>query len=174
MVLTSCVNGASASLLGAGRRSLAAHHSLTEESSRAMTQHEGGCLCGQVRYVLKGEPAGVGLCHCTHCQKLSGSAFSMAAIARKEAVEIQGELHTYEDTGESGQPVFRRFCPTCGSQIVSEAEVLPDMMVIKAGTFDDTSWLLPTFNGFSDSAQCWVELPRGMHNFHRLPDRIPD
>jgi hypothetical protein len=153
-----------------GDEILATHHPPTEGSSSAMTQHEGGCLCGQVRYVLKGEPAGVGLCHCTHCQKLSGSAFSMAAIARKEAVEIRGELRTYEDTGDSGEVVFRRFCPACGSQIISEAAIIPEITVIKAGTFDDTRWLQPTFNGFCDSAQGWVEMPRSMQNFHRLPE----
>jgi hypothetical protein len=52
-------------------------------------------------------------------------------------------LKTYHDTGESGQPVLRQFCDECGSPVISDVAVMPDILFIKAGTLDDTSWLSP-------------------------------
>lgn len=134
-----------------------------------MTNHHGGCLCGRVRYVLHGEPDAVCVCHCTHCQKQTSSAFSIVALAPKTSVEIKGELATYADTGDSGQAVLRRFCPTCGSPVVGECASMPDVQIIKAGTFNDTDWLQPTFNIYCDSAQSWVKIPEGQQNFGRMP-----
>ena len=52
---------------------------------------------------------------------------------------MTGPIKTFEDTGDSGKPVHRRFCPECGSPIISEVEVMPGLAFIKAGTLDDTT-----------------------------------
>jgi hypothetical protein len=135
-----------------------------------MSRHAGSCLCGKVRYVLNQEPTSIVVCHCTHCQKQTASAFSIFVQAPRKAVEISGVLQTYKDTGDSGQPVNRQFCPNCGSPILSELAIMPDVAFIKAGTFDDTDWLKPTFNMFCDSAQHWVDLPGEIPNFARMPE----
>src|SRR5664279_416174 len=118
-----------------------------------MRRIEGGCLCGQVRYSAHAEPVFVGVCHCKNCQKQSGTAFSVVIAIPKSAMSIQGQLKTYHDKGDSGQPVLRRFCAECGSPIVTEVSVMPDLTLIKAGTLDDTSWLDPKMHIFCDSAQ---------------------
>src|SRR5215203_1715238 len=81
----------------------------------------GGCLCGSVSYESEAEPTLTAVCHCRHCQKQTSSAFSMFIVLPKGSLRIEGEpLAAFEDVGESGLPVFRKFCPKCGSAIVGE------------------------------------------------------
>jgi hypothetical protein len=86
-------------------------------------------------------------------------------MAPRKAVQITGNFQAYKDTGDSGQTVLRQFCPNCGSPILSEAAMMPEVAFIKAGTFHDTGWLRPTFNMFCDSAQRWLVLPEDIPNF---------
>ena len=72
-----------------------------------MVEMTGGCLCGQVRYSANAEPAFVGVCHCTHCQKQTGTAFSVLVGVPKSAMKTQGRLKIFHDKGDSGQPVER-------------------------------------------------------------------
>src|SRR4051812_10223139 len=78
--------------------------------------HEGGCLCGSIRYQVKGEPVRTTVCHCTFCQHVTGSAFVADALFTKEAVSIQGTFSTYNhESDESGYLITLQFCPHCGS-----------------------------------------------------------
>ena len=56
-----------------------------------MQDRKGGCLCGAMRYVLKGEPRAIAICHCTHCQRQSGSSFSFNLVIREADYEQSGE-----------------------------------------------------------------------------------
>ena len=59
--------------------------------------HEGGCLCGAIRYRVKGNPQRASVCHCTFCQRHTGIAFGFAAFFEEQNVEFIGnELTTYE------------------------------------------------------------------------------
>ena len=118
----------------------------------------GGCLCGQVRYELNAEPAVCINCHCTHCQKQAGSAFSIIVGVPEGSIDLTGNLKIYEDRGESGGGVQRKFCPDCGSPIVSLVASAPGMIWVKAGTLDDTTSLSPAMNIFTKSKQHWLEL----------------
>src|SRR5580765_9093163 len=108
-----------------------------------MPQIAGGCLCGKIRYSANAEPAFTGVCHCRNCQKQGGTAFSIVVGVPAAALSVQGEMKTFHDKGDSGKTVDRRFCPDCGSPIVTEVEAMPGMAILKAGTLDDTSWLKP-------------------------------
>ena len=119
---------------------------------------EGGCLCGQVRYSAEAEPVFVGLCHCTNCQKSTGSAFRVAVAIPTAALAIRGNMKTYEDRGDTGKPFHRNFCPNCGSSIVNEGDSLAGVSIIGAGTLDDSSWVQPTLEIYCDSAQSWIWL----------------
>ena len=134
-----------------------------------MPEIEGGCLCGAVRYAASGEPAFVGVCHCRDRQKFSGSAFAVVVGVRKAALSVQGTLRTFTKQGESGKPIHRRFSPTCGSAIADEAEALPDIVMLGAGTLDDPSGLKPAMQIYCDSAQPWVQLGGEMRRFARMP-----
>jgi hypothetical protein len=129
----------------------------------------GSCLCGQVKYSARAEPVLVAVCHCKHCQKQAGSAFTVVVGIPKSAVSIQGQLKTFNDTGDSGQPVRRNFCPECGSTIISETAGMPDIIFIKAGSLDDTSWLDPKIHVYCDSAQRWTPIPEGSQKFAKMP-----
>jgi hypothetical protein len=132
-----------------------------------MSKIEGGCLCGKVRYSSTAGPAFTAVCHCTHCQKQSGTAFSVIVAVPSEELTVTGALKTFEDTGESGMPVHRNFCPDCGSPIISIVDRLPGLSYIKAGTLDDVSWLKPTTEIWCDSAQPWVSLAGDTQKFAR-------
>jgi hypothetical protein len=110
------------------------------------------------------------VCHCSHCQTQTSSAFSILVAVPKGSLQIGGEpLGAYETQGESGQPVIRKFCPNCGSAIVSDITVTPDLEWIKAGTLDDTSWLQPQLHMWRDSAQPWVNIDDAIPAFERNP-----
>jgi hypothetical protein len=109
-----------------------------------MREMTGGCLCGQVRYQANAEPMFTAVCHCRNCQKQAGAAFSLVVAVPKPSVSVSGSLAVYHDMGDSGRPVERRFCPHCGSPVFSEVAIMPDVIIIKAGTLDDTGWLSPT------------------------------
>jgi len=130
---------------------------------------EGGCLCGKVRYSADAEPVFVGMCHCSSCQRGSGSAFNIVVALPKPAVSVQGTLATFEGRGDSGKATYRRFCPMCASPIASEAEVMPDVVMIPAGTLDDTSWVKPTMQIYCDSAEPWVKLEGDLQRFPGMP-----
>src|ERR1044072_5980295 len=115
-----------------------------------MPQIAGGCLCGKVRYSASGDPAFVGVCHCTDCQKFTGSAFAVVIGVPATALKGEGAVTTFSKTGESGKSIHRRFCPACGSSLVDEADALPGIAMIGSGTLDDASWVKPAMQIYCD------------------------
>ena len=71
--------------------------------------------------------------------------------------------------GDTGKSIHRTFCPECGSSIADEADALPDVVMLGAGTLDDASWLKPGMEIFCDSAQSWVHLQSDMKRFPKMP-----
>ena len=135
-----------------------------------MPKLEGGCLCGAVRYASEAEPALTAVCHCPDCQKQTSSAFSVLVAVPKGTLRLEGrDLAAYEGVGESGQPVTSRFCPRCGSPIVSHVSATPDLEWIKAGTLDDLSWYEPQMHIWCDTTQPWVRIDQECSRFERNP-----
>lgn len=134
-----------------------------------MSKIEGGCLCGAVRYRSSAEPLMTVICQCSHCQRTSGSPYSVMLAMPQDSLEFDGALSTYDDTGTSGQVVHRRFCGRCGSPIVSDAEVAPNMRFLKAGSLDDASGVQPQAAIWCDSAQPWAPLPDGVQQVPQNP-----
>jgi hypothetical protein len=71
------------------------------------------------------------------CQKQTGTTFSLVVGIPKSALSLQGDIKTFNDTGDSGQPVLWSFCPNCGFPIMSDVAVMPELTFLKAGTLDD-------------------------------------
>ncbi|HVS77119.1 MAG TPA: GFA family protein [Steroidobacteraceae bacterium] len=134
-----------------------------------MASIKGSCLCGNVRYSADAEPAFVGVCHCADCQRFTGSAFSTVIAVPAAALRVTGVLKTFSKQGDSGKLIHRRFCPECGSGIVDEAQALPGMVMLNAGTLDDRSWVKPQSEIYCDSAQPWVRLGGELKRFAKLP-----
>jgi hypothetical protein len=130
-----------------------------------MQDRKGGCLCGAVRYVLKGEPRAIAICHCTHCQRQSGSLFSFNLVIRETDYEQSGESMVYVDKGDSGQPVYRHFCGRCGSPILATIAAAPGKVVVKAGTLDSMEGLQPQTEIYTDHAVKWLAPVAGATRF---------
>ena len=121
-----------------------------------MQDRKGGCLCGAVRYTLKSEPRAITICHCSHCQKQSGSAFSFNLVVKEADYEQCGETMVFVDKGDSGHPVYRHFCSRCGSPILAIIAAAPGKVVLKAGTLDNIDGLQPQAEIYTDRAAKWV------------------
>jgi len=134
-----------------------------------MATMTGGCLCGRVRYAVTGDPAFSGVCHCRNCQRYTGSAFEPVMAFPADTVSVQGDLKTYQDTGDSGKPVYRRFCPNCGSGLIAEADALPGLKLVLVGTMDDPSGFQPAMEVYCSSAQPWVHAGGERQRFPKMP-----
>ncbi len=121
-----------------------------------MSKISGGFLCGSLRYTSSAEPVMVAICHCTDCQKQSGSAFSVNVGVPEASIKLTGDTaRGYAVTGTSSQAVTRYFCTTCGGPTHTVPEAFQGLAVIKAGTLDDSSWVKPGVQIWCDSAQPW-------------------
>ena len=120
----------------------------------------GQCLCGQITYELEGDLLATAVCHCDHCQRQSGGAFSVNLIVLESQMAVSGTLSTFEDRGEHGDAVYvyRRFCGECGSPIFSALVEPAGVIAVKAGTLDDRSDVVPTVQAWCEHKQPWVEL----------------
>jgi hypothetical protein len=134
-----------------------------------MAEISGGCLCGAVRYSGNAEPMFAGVCHCTDCQKFSGSAFASVIAVPMAAVAVTGTLKTFTKMGDSGKPMHRQFCPECGSGIMDEADLMPGVAMLNVGTLDDPSWVKPVSQIYCDSAQAWAVLGGEIKQFAKMP-----
>lgn len=122
-----------------------------------MGQLDGRCLCGKVTYDCDGEPMATLLCHCTDCQRQTGTAFSIVVGVEREALHVDGAVSSFTTVGEdTGEAVHRQFCTACGSPIVSLPDATPDLAFIKAGTLNDRSWLEPEMEIWCRSAHPYV------------------
>lgn len=128
---------------------------------------EGGCLCGSIRYEFDGAPLVVAVCHCRHCQKQGGSAFSINVVVPVEAYRQNGDTTMFEDVGDSGHMVVRHFCGRCGSPIHSAAAAMPQFAIIKAGTLDDPAPFTPTQEAYCDTAMPWMPSVPSAERFPR-------
>lgn len=134
-----------------------------------MSHIKGGCLCGNVQYESSAGPLMIAVCHCTHCRKQSGSAFSVNIGVPLDSVTITGSsLKIYTDLGTSDKSVLRNFCGNCGSPILSDVKASDGLCFIKVGTLDDSSWVVPGAEIWCDSKVSWGaigdELPKMPQN----------
>lgn len=121
-----------------------------------MSKIKGSCLCGAIQYESTAQPLMIAVCHCTHCQKQSGSAFSVNIGVPADSVTLTGEsLAIYEDVGATGKPTLRKFCNQCGSPIMTDVTAAAGVLFIKAGTLDDASWVKPGAQIWCDSKASW-------------------
>jgi len=118
----------------------------------------GSCHCGRITYEAVIEADNVGICHCTDCQTLSGSAFRTVAFSQPgQFTLITGTLQKYIKIGESGNERIQSFCSNCGSPIYSAPTSGNDVQYsIRVGTIKERAELVPKFQIWHQSAQNWV------------------
>ena len=132
--------------------------------------YQGGCECGFVRYQFRGEPLTCYACHCTDCQSASGSAFSLSMLVQREDIQIT--------SGEEAQHIFtmnhdqrvRHHCGQCGAALWYGGAEASELVALKAGTFDDTSWFQPIAHVWVRSAQAWFRFDSNVATYETQPD----
>lgn len=122
---------------------------------------EGGCACGSVRYRLMSRPLFVHCCHCTWCQRETGSAFVINAMIEADRVVLTkgwpGSVETPSASG-SGQKITR--CPVCWVALWSNYAGAGDAIrFVRVGTLDEPGRLPPDIHIFTSSKLPWVVLP---------------
>lgn len=120
-----------------------------------MDRHEGGCLCGDVRFVTTGAPWRVGICHCLDCRKNHGALFHASAIFPETAVTVTGETRAYQG---------RHFCPRCGSPVFAQ---FGDEIGVNLGALDAPDLFRPTYELWTIRREGWLPPFPGMRGFAR-------
>lgn len=118
----------------------------------------GGCLCGQVHFVITAAPRGLVYCHCKRCQRRTGTAFATGAITQPHSVAVtagQQHVRTYEP--EVG--FHKQFCACCGSQLFTVAPEDGNVQAVRFGTLDDPPTLPVLGHQFVTCAAPWHPLP---------------
>jgi hypothetical protein len=133
----------------------------------------GGCPCEAVRFQVTAMPLLVYACHCTECQRWSGSAFSLSMPVKAGSFSLtRGETQDFRRTGASGVESTYRFCGNCGGRVYGQRNSRPEIISVRAGTLDDTSWLRPIAHVYMRSAQAWERIPNNAECFEIMPSDL--
>lgn len=117
----------------------------------------GSCLCGAVRYTVSAPISELRACHCTHCQKASGTGMSVNAVVPSVSFALnQGTPKRYADKADSGRTLFRYFCGDCGSPLYSHRQTTPETLALRIGTLDDSSAMKITTHIWTASKRPWT------------------
>ena len=126
-----------------------------------MSTLEGGCLCGKVRFKAHKPPVRTFACHCTFCQRVTGSAFYAESIFEVDSIEFNsGDLSRYEHVSDtSRKKVVVEFCSNCGTTVGLSFERWPTMRAISRGCYDNPNAAEISSHIWTRSAQTGVVLP---------------
>lgn len=126
---------------------------------------EGGCRCGQVRFRVGAPPLLTMACHCTGCQRMTGSAFSLSAAIPSQAFSVtQGEPVIGGIHGASRH----YFCPHCLSWMFTRPEGIDAFVNVRSTLLDDPSGLPPFIETWTREKLLWATTP-AVHSFEALP-----
>lgn len=117
----------------------------------------GGCLCGGVRYEVRGPFLRAGHCHCSRCRRHSGAAAStQGRVRREDFVLLSGAdlVRVYRPDGGS----VKAFCSVCGSSLFGGSWPEGDEVSIRFGTLDGDPGIRPQFHTFVGSKALWDEI----------------
>ena len=132
----------------------------------------GGCACGRVRYRVNEAPLFPYACHCTDCQRTTGSAFVIHSTVAKEDFEIEGDTQSVTLPTSSGAGYDIHFCCNCGTCVWCIYHVRADpVLIVRSGTFDDAARVTPGAHIFTASMQPWFKLPDDVPSFPQAFDR---
>ncbi len=116
----------------------------------------GGCHCGAITYEADVDPEAVGICHCSDCQRLTGSAFRVTVRAPAESFVLRGKPTLYVKTADSGTKRVHAFCPTCGSPVyATSADAQPTTYSLRLGALRERFELRPRRQIWCRSALPW-------------------
>lgn len=120
--------------------------------------HEGGCLCGQVRWRASGSPANVRVCHCRLCQRWTGAPFFARAVFLDSAIERCGETTRWPTSPR----IDRLSCARCGTPMFAEPKDAPPRLGVSLASLDDPQAIRPDCHIWASSKLDWVCLDDGL------------
>jgi hypothetical protein len=120
-----------------------------------MNRLTGGCLCGDVRFEVAGQPYRVGICHCLDCRKRHGALFGTSAIFPEDALKVIGETRDYNG---------RFFCPRCGSPVFTRSA---DEVEVNVGSLDEPNQFKPTYELWTIRRESWLPAFQLAHHYER-------
>lgn len=128
----------------------------------------GSCLCGAIRYEIRGAPLMMYYCHCGTCRKATGTAFATNILVQAaDFVLVAGRelLSAFESSPNK----HRHFCSACGSPIYSQAEATKQIVSVRCGTLDTELAAQPSVHTYvADKAEWYAiadelpKMPRGL------------
>lgn len=122
-----------------------------------------------VRYQLLEPPLMVVACHCSECQKLSTSAFSITAVVKSSSVVFSGEMSNWSRACDSGNVNAAKFFPTCGNRLYHFDPSDSSTFRLKPSNLSDTRIIEPTMHVWVSEKQDWFEIPEGAKTFEGQP-----
>jgi hypothetical protein len=115
-------------------------------------------MCGSVRYEISEPPLFIGYCHCTRCQRRTGTAASVSLRIVPTALKIlAGEALVRSFSFDDGWS--KEFCGRCGSALWSHARDGSGAMSVRLGTLDQDPGLRPSYRQFVGYASPWEPIP---------------
>ena len=129
----------------------------------------GGCLCRSVRYETDDPPITARLCWCRVCQYIATGNAAVSVCFPSAGLVITGETRDFISTADSGNIMHRRFCPTCGTHLFSEAEARPHLVFVRAGTLDNTEIANPVATIWTAQAPSWARIDDALPHWEGQP-----
>ncbi len=130
---------------------------------------KGSCLCGDVRYEVRGELGDFGYCHCTSCRKASGSAFGAnSPVDRERFTLLRGEASLRELESSPGK--LRVFCSRCGSPLYAYLRSTPDILRLRLGSLDTPFDKRVKAHTFVSDKASWENVPDDAPHFAKWAD----
>lgn len=121
----------------------------------------GSCLCGSVRYEIRGPLGPSSHCHCSMCRKVHGAAFgSYARVQQSDFVLLSGaeDIASYQ----SSPGVTRTFCRKCGSTLQFIRATRRDTFALALGTLDDDPGVRPSMHIYVETKVSWIDINDGL------------
>lgn len=127
-------------------------------------QIDGQCHCGTVTYEAEIQPDEVGICHCTDCQRLTGSAFRVTVSTPASQFRLTGNMpKRYEKRADNGALRLQFFCGDCGSPIYTTGVGKDAVTIgIRWGSINQRGDLKPQHQIWCRSAVGWLDSVAGL------------
>jgi hypothetical protein len=129
------------------------------DTPQASLPLRGGCACGGVRWEIDAPLESASYCHCTRCQRRSGTAASVQARVKPGSFHIIQGAQLVRDWDPGGGGFLKAFCTDCGSALFSHSPQDDQLVAVRLGTFDADPGIRPQWRQFVAYAASWDEIP---------------
>src|SRR5210317_2115252 len=129
----------------------------------------GGCYCGDIKYIASGEPQASIQCHCRECQYITGGNPNVLMIMPNEQFQFTKGAPKEFKRDDIENAVTRLFCNNCGTAIGTRSPLRPYSIILKVGTFDDPSVFKPEIAIFTCDMQSFHYIDSSINSFNKRP-----